>query len=223
MSSHSSRFGQGVPGLRTLTSREVAQAVDVIDLLLYPSDGPTLHKCLALRGETYRRVIHPVCMPTRAGTFRYVPISRLGGVPALNRRQAATPYRKLIGDKVEDGTWPIGSLDPGTATAILRRIRTTGPWMLYTLEEQRAAPGDPSAYECTTAAFLAVVRQECYEGPTVAWSSAGGSVEAFIFTHPDALSTYVGGTSDAVCDVVTSPELDVIEVDGDTPIDTIRE
>ena len=215
---------KGVGGVSQKTEDQTRSDLAGLGFNLYQEAGARLGRCVALRAERYLRLLHPLQFGHGDGRVDYVPVSAATGVP-LSRELRDRPLRAGWPIGATEGVPEAGWLDLGTTERVLRVVG--GPdtrWTLFFWEglgwREAGAPVRTYAGTSDVFAELQPFGTGRYESPTLAWTGHDPSTTTFIFTHPDATSTYIG-TEDRLAErLLELAALDIVEVGEDAMLDT---
>lgn len=215
---------QDVEGVRQKTERETRQDLAGLEFNLYQEAGARLGRCVRLRAERYLRLLHPLQFGHGDGRVDYVSVSAATGVP-LSEGLRDQPLRVGWPISATEGVPEVGWLDLGTTERILAAVGCPDTsWTLYFWEGLgwREAGAPVRTYACTSDVFaeLQPFGAGRYEAPTLAWRGRDPSTTTFVFTHPDATSTYVGTQHGLAERLLGLAGVDIVEVGEDTLLDT---
>jgi hypothetical protein len=209
---------------RSLTAFSAVRPLD----LSRPVDDPPLRvsHLTSLTSEAYLRLLHPIRVVTDTGLSAEWSWARVAerevtpGEALAHLLSEARPRLESAGLKV---TCSPGVL-PGRQASILAAILSSDPTevhFMYFWDGLGFHDPGPHVYDGSPALVGCLYpRQDAVRvTPTLWW---GSSREWFVATHPDATSTYIGGSSELVRAVLEDPDLEAQAATSSTPLDIWR-
>jgi hypothetical protein len=170
--------------------------------------------------ECYLRVFHPVWVESEGRDLGLVPWSWLADgappPPDIGLDDWLETNRSVLAARRVQVVPQIGMIDRSTTLRIARGINASiGSEHCYFFWHD--LPVDRSVYSGSMDAIGEFVARpsNTYVSPT-AWWDAGNAW--FVVTHPEADSTYVGGSGLFVEHLLADPELESALVDGDADV-----